>query len=469
MGAQSNGEIPFFSPSTMGSRNTITPGAYGPPRPLGTTQKRPPAPAPNRADPYGVGSRPGAAASSRVDPYGAAPQRGAPLSRSQPPRSYGIPIVNLATGAAQAVQGAARTLTAPGRSVRSNPADPYGVGPALPQVSNMRPQDNRPQDYPAGVSRGVPSAPARQAPPVAPPRQAPSAVAAAPVRSAPMPGFGTPRVEIRAGGRRAAALNNQAQQAGSTARYASAGDDVRLAADTRSRMIGDARAAGSEIPASLTPASESYWNDADIRKWATSSPGNLKLANDLRRENGLPDLDANGQGPWAAPNVTWSGVIDRNPAVAYGMKGSLAPGAAQAAPAWSIPAETWNAPGRADLAFDPSVDLTAQQRFQAPASAWNMQSKFNPNLDLGLSSSAAPEVQGASAVPVATRYGPEMDLMGGGAPSNAAAASYGDSGAQALNQRALEQIRRMKPSGYSSASGLSFNPQAFRSQGSSYL
>lgn len=325
-------------------------------------------------------------------------------------------------------------------------------------VGAIPPSPQTPAPSGGGAPR-PPAAPPRQAPLAAPPRQAPPA--AAPVRSAPMPGFGTPRVEIRAGGRRAAALNNQAQQAGSPARYASVGDDVRLAQDTRSGMVRSAREAGNEVPANLTPASESYWNDADIRAWAQKNKG---LANQLRRKNGLPDLDANGQAPWAAPNVTWSGGVDRNPSLAYGMQNNLAPGAAQAGAAMNVPAQTWNGPDQSALGFNPDVNLSAPERFRAPASTWNMQSNFNPGLDLGTGYGQPGDFQGSSSVPVASAYSSGMDLMGQGTPtppSGVAATSYGVPGAQDFSQGALAQVRKMKGS-YGSAGRLNFNPQSLR-------
>lgn len=176
----------------------------------------------------------------------------------------------------------------------------------------------RPQGSPARFAGGSRlQAPSARAPiPAARPAAAPAARPGA-------PGMGSTRIEVPASRRRAAALNVAAQQGGLPTRYDAMGPDVRLAASERSRQIGEARAAGQEIPVNLTPASEAWWNDADNAAWARS---NKTLANRLRQKHGLPGLDASGEAPFAVSSTTGAQLRQSGPTTAgYTMASPLLP------------------------------------------------------------------------------------------------------------------------------------------------
>jgi len=276
------------------------------------------------------------------------------------------------------------------------------------------------------------------------------------------PGFGTTQVQVPASRGRASALNIAAQQAGAGVRYSAAGDNIQLAQTARNQMIGEARAAGGEIPANLTPASENYYNDADIAAWAKANP---TLANRLRQQNGLPEVAKGQQAPWAPPNITFSGALDQDASKVYGMEGTLATPIGKVVPGWNIPAETWNGKDQTATAFDPTVDL--RQR-EAPASYGManvpVQAAFNPNLDLmGRGSSGG---YSAAKVPVETAFDPNLDLTGQGqaaAPRTGYSQAFQQTSpeAQDLNERYLKQIRGMRPANMNAAGNVSWNPQSF--------
>lgn len=344
-------------------------------------------------------------------------------------------------------------------------ADPYGVRPVRPPISNLRPQDNQINQYPEGVSRGKPAAPT---PAAAPRRPMPSQNSTPIPNSAPMPGFGTPRVQVPAGRGRATALNTAAQQAGAGVRYTPLANDAGIAVAERARMIQEARAAGNPTPANLTPASENYYQQADIAAWGAKNPELLKA---LRSRNGLPETPASDA--FAPAPVAFSPRFDErmSRAGAYGMQSNLAPGAAQAVPGQDLSLGRQAVTDRTGMAFEPGFDLRQQETPGAyPMANVPVQTAFDPNLDLMGRGKAAG--YSAANVPVQTAFNPDLDLMGGSSP--AAAPQYAQAfrqqptEAEEFNQRYLRQIKGMRSSGMGSIGNVAFNPGAFNS-GAGYL
>lgn len=74
------------------------------------------------------------------------------------------------------------------------------------------------------------------------------------------------------------------------------------AAQAAGQAAQEARARGplEAMPDTSNPASEAYWQRADIQEWARA---NSKLAARLREQKGLPPLGANGAAPAAAVNA----------------------------------------------------------------------------------------------------------------------------------------------------------------------
>jgi len=223
-------------------------------------------------------------------------------------------------------------------------------------------------------------------------------------------------------------------------------------------MIRAAQASGGELPANLTPASEAWWNDADNRAWAAANRG---LANNLRRKHGLSDLNASGQAPWAAPNITFGGAIDRDPNVAFGAQNALV---SAPVPSFSAPDSAWSVQARNE-ALDPGLDLRPEAPWQPPAGTWQMQSRFDPSLSLAGGEVPAPARQ-SSGVPIEAAYGSGMDLMAppAAAPSQQPVSTFDPEGvaAQGLSSRALQRIKQMRPSDIQG--GAAFNPAAFSGQ-----
>lgn len=349
----------------------------------------------------------------------------------------------------------------------SNPADPHGVTPVRAPMPSLPSSARVVSQYPAGVPTGVgggnagASAASQWSSPAPAGRPPAAAPAGGYTRPAAVPGIGTAPVVRPAGATQARLLNAAAQQAGlspAAVRYESAGDDVRLAARNRADMIRAAQASGGELPANLTPASEAWWNDADNRAWAAANRG---LANNLRRRHGLSDLDASGQAPWAAPNITFGGAIDRDPNVAFGAQNALV---SAPAPSFSAPDSAWSVQARNE-AFDPGLDLRPEAPWQPPAGTWQMQSRFNPSLSLTDGEAPAPARQ-SSGVPIEAAYGSGMDLMAppAAAPTQQPVSTFDPEGvaAQGLSSRALQRIKQMRPSGIQG--GAAFNPAAFSGQ-----
>jgi hypothetical protein len=82
------------------------------------------------------------------------------------------------------------------------------------------------------------------------------------------------------------------------------------------------------LPDTSNPASQAYWNRADIRAWAGANQG---LANDLRKRHGLPALTAPQASPGAAPaGATWTADQAVLAAQSAGALGGLRPGATTA-------------------------------------------------------------------------------------------------------------------------------------------
>lgn len=206
-------------------------------------------------------------------------------------------------------------------------------------------------------------------------------------------------------------------------------------------MIQEARAAGNEIPTSLTPASENYYQQADIQEWMNASPGNLKLANDLRRKNGLSEIPAGGSAPFAPAPAAFSPRFDErmNRAGAYGMQSNLAPGAAQAVPGQDFSLGRQAVTDRTGMAFEPGFDLRQRE---------------------------TPGAYPMASVPVQTAFDPNLDLMGGGNPATAApeyAQAFGQAldPAQDLSERYLRQIRGMRNPGMQNLGNATFRPGAY--------
>lgn len=286
--------------------------------------------------------------------------------------------------------------------------------------------------------------------------------------SAPMPGFGTPQVQVPAGRGRATALNTAAQQAGAGVRYTPLADDAGIAVAERSRMIQEARAAGSPTPANLTPASENYYQQADIAAWGAKNPELLKA---LRSRNGLPETPAGDA--FAPAPVAFSPRFDErmNRAGAYGMQSNLAPGAAQAVPGQDFSLGRQAVTDRTGMAFEPGLDLRQREASGTyPMANVPVQTAFDPNLDLMGGGSTAG--YSAANVPVQTAFNPDLDLMGGSSP--AAAPQYAQAfqqqptEAEEFNQRYLRQIKGMRSSGMGNIGNVAFNPGAFNS-GAGYL
>lgn len=425
----------------------------------------------------------GRATSSRAPAGGVAPRRAAPpvgVQRQRLGNAWG----GLANGTN--AQGFGYGSSSSGRM--GNVPTYVGTGGVLYDAATGRPLSGPSETGSIPPSAGSPSAPR---PPATSRLQAPSAraplsaaqPAAAPVARPGAPGMGSTRIEVPASRRRAAALNTAAQQGGLAARYDAMGPDVRLAASERSRQIGEARAAGQEIPVNLTPASEAWWNDADNAAWAKA---NKVLANRLREKNGLPPLDASGRAPFAVSNAAGEELRRFKPSMeGYTMKAPLMPGASGQGPTSAAAMQPGAfAPGAMpmDAAFASAGNLLEQvTRYTPPESAQAEADfrQFRPSMEgYTMGGSLASNATGRSSSPVAT---PQPDVFGPGAipmsatftsgedqprraPQNALAPSNGteSSGpATDLNNAYLRKIKGMKNLGFSDTGNISMSLQPF--------
>lgn len=311
-----------------------------------------------------------------------------------------------------------------------NPVDPYGVTPrrGLPTSARVVSQ------YPAGVPTGVGGgnagastasqwnpAPARRQPSAAPGPAPASAPAPVPSRNVP--------VTIGPARSRAAELNRQAQQAGVPPQqlsYVPDGENIRLAQDNRAAMIAAQRKAGEAISPNLTPASESYYNDADIAAWAAKNP---VLANKLRERNGLDPLDAQGRAPFAINNL---GLNDARQAainnVGYAATApNLMAGRTMPAPQYDVPASAWNIDPRTEMAYGGGVNFRpgADQggMFSRLGDPRVTQMAYDPNLDL--MGSGAPRQGAGFSSSRNIPFDPNLDLMGGRSGASAPPAVSG--------------------------------------------
>jgi hypothetical protein len=116
-------------------------------------------------------------------------------------------------------------------------------------------------------------------------------------------------------------------------------DDAILmgqAAGAFDQGIGATRtAAGGGLPDTSNPATQAYWDRADIQAWANASDGNRKLAQDLQRRSGFTPASANvpalATAAAAAPSGSFPAESGRNWSFSAPAAGQMQALAAQAA------------------------------------------------------------------------------------------------------------------------------------------
>lgn len=232
------------------------------------------------------------------DPYGVAPRRSNP--GLPPGATLGPVTVRPGSGLDRGLRWLGQLAApAPAAQGRTN-IDPYGAGRRKPPIGSLPPWARQPAQYPDGIPTGVGGGNAggsRDRP--TPPSDPGPAPASAPYRG-PAPGQGAP-VPIVQGSRaqgQASEASRMVQQYGGGSYQPAASAAAIDAARNRGEAAKSYRDAGGlSTPSSSNPASESYWEGADIQAWSKANP---ELANRLRRRHGLSDLGPDGRPQGAA-------------------------------------------------------------------------------------------------------------------------------------------------------------------------